>query len=206
MLASGNSVGIEGDINMDGKIDVLDLAMLGKAWGSPSDPKFNGCADLNHDGKIDVSDLAILGQHWGEEGFYTKAIPDESGLGSFAWLKGSWSVDEENKLTLDCKEVGVQWLNPLVICSDKIRVKSEGDIIGDTYLYKDVWEQQTEEIKDSTSVTWYMQTIGRSSESWRVIIEDNGDRYVKLVVSTFLNYGGPDDGGSLAYQEIEIKW
>lgn len=71
-----------GDINSDGEVNQLDLALLGQAWGShDGDPNYNACADLNKDGVIDVKDLAILGQHWGEEKDFvgTSVISEISG-------------------------------------------------------------------------------------------------------------------------------
>jgi hypothetical protein len=64
-----------GDINSDGKVNQLDLALLGQAWNShEGDLNYNACADLNKDGVIDVIDLSILGQHWGEEKDYVETF------------------------------------------------------------------------------------------------------------------------------------
>lgn len=55
-----------GDINFDGQVNIIDLAMLGIAWGSSSgDANWNANADLNNDGSVSLLDLAILGQNWG---------------------------------------------------------------------------------------------------------------------------------------------
>ena len=55
------------DINQDGKIDILDLAILAKAFGSyPGHPRWNPDADVNNDGYVDLKDIAIVASHFGE--------------------------------------------------------------------------------------------------------------------------------------------
>ncbi len=55
-----------GDINGDDEVGLLDLAMLGQAWGSSEgDANWNSNADLNNDNTVTLLDLAILGQNWG---------------------------------------------------------------------------------------------------------------------------------------------
>lgn len=58
---------IPGDINMDGSVDISDLAIMGANWNltGPSGGAFWGEGDLNGDGIVDISDLSILGANWG---------------------------------------------------------------------------------------------------------------------------------------------
>jgi hypothetical protein len=49
-----------GDLNNDGKVDVLDLSVLLSAWGTA-----NTTADVNKDGSVNFFDLSILLAHWG---------------------------------------------------------------------------------------------------------------------------------------------
>jgi len=61
------TAGLTGDINGDGVVNYVDLAILGAAYGSTSgSPNYNASADLNGDGTINYVDLAILGAHYGE--------------------------------------------------------------------------------------------------------------------------------------------
>jgi hypothetical protein len=53
--------GPKGDLNGDGKVEVMDLGILLSAWGRTDKPP----ADLNQDGIVDVVDLGILLSHWG---------------------------------------------------------------------------------------------------------------------------------------------
>ena len=53
------------DINEDGKIDLRDLAMLGRYFGEPVAPAYSKC-DVNEDGTVDNSDLMILKGRYGE--------------------------------------------------------------------------------------------------------------------------------------------
>lgn len=60
--------GLPGDVNNDCSVNILDLASVGKAYGSqPGDPNWNGNADLNGDGVINIFDLAIVGVSYGGE-------------------------------------------------------------------------------------------------------------------------------------------
>ncbi len=51
----------EGDINLDGKVSSLDLAILIATWGSTTDLR----ADINKDGRVSSADLAKLISRWG---------------------------------------------------------------------------------------------------------------------------------------------
>lgn len=51
----------EGDINLDGKVGPIDLAILIATWGSTTDLR----ADINRDGKVASADLARLISRWG---------------------------------------------------------------------------------------------------------------------------------------------
>ncbi|MGA2799197.1 MAG: TIGR03790 family protein [Thermoguttaceae bacterium] len=56
-----------GDINIDGKVDLADLAIMGKYWGAAGQAGgylWNE-GDLNGDGAVNSADLAILGKNWG---------------------------------------------------------------------------------------------------------------------------------------------
>ena len=56
-----------GDVNGDAKVDIKDLVLLIKAFGSyPDKPNWNPNADLNNDGKVDIKDLVLLIKHFGE--------------------------------------------------------------------------------------------------------------------------------------------
>lgn len=62
-----------GDINADGKVDVKDVYMVAKAYGSaePPEPSPSGhpwdpVCDINNDGNIDVKDYYIVCKHYGE--------------------------------------------------------------------------------------------------------------------------------------------
>lgn len=75
---SGTTVIVKGeetpwDVNRDGRVDILDLVMVGQRFGEritlhePPDP------DVNRDGIVNVLDLVLIGQHFGED--YTTASP-----------------------------------------------------------------------------------------------------------------------------------
>ena len=60
-------LGIIGDVNGDCKVGIVDLATVGKYYGtSPSDLNWNPGADVYIDGKIDIKDLTAVGMHYGQ--------------------------------------------------------------------------------------------------------------------------------------------
>jgi len=60
-------VGIPGDINADGKVDMKDIGNICMAYGSyPGHPKWNPNADINDDGKVDMKDIGIACMHYGQ--------------------------------------------------------------------------------------------------------------------------------------------
>ena len=60
-------VGIPGDINADGKVDMKDIGSICMAYGSyPGHPKWNPNADINDDGKVDMKDIGYACMHYGQ--------------------------------------------------------------------------------------------------------------------------------------------
>jgi uncharacterized protein (TIGR03790 family) len=59
---------LAGDANMDGRVDMIDLATIGANWGDTVTPGGAGwyAGDLNSDGIVDVLDLALMGDSWGQ--------------------------------------------------------------------------------------------------------------------------------------------
>jgi len=51
------------DLNMDGKVDVLDMILVGQKFGQAGSPGWIR-EDVNKDGTIDVLDMILIGQHW----------------------------------------------------------------------------------------------------------------------------------------------
>jgi hypothetical protein len=69
-----------GDINGDGKVNLSDLVLLAKAYGShranydyqgePASPNWNSNADINGDGHVSLSDLSLLAKNYGKGVIY----------------------------------------------------------------------------------------------------------------------------------------
>jgi len=58
---------LTGDINGDGIVDVFDLRICAKAFGSkPENINWNPLVDLNNDGLIDIFDLRKIAKYYGE--------------------------------------------------------------------------------------------------------------------------------------------
>jgi PKD repeat protein len=59
-------VTVPGDVNGDGKVNLADLVLLAKAYGStPGSPNWNPNADFNNDGSVGLDDLVILAKYYG---------------------------------------------------------------------------------------------------------------------------------------------
>lgn len=56
-----------GDVNGDGKVDMKDIAIVAKAFGTvPGDPRWNPEADINGDDKVDMKDIALIARNFGK--------------------------------------------------------------------------------------------------------------------------------------------
>jgi hypothetical protein len=57
---------VMGDINHDGTVNILDLSIIARSFGSvPSNPRWNPYADLNKDDVINILDITILARNFG---------------------------------------------------------------------------------------------------------------------------------------------
>jgi subtilisin family serine protease len=60
-------VKMEGDLNGDGFVDIVDLSIVGVAYGKfEGEPGYDPEADLNNDGFVDIGDITIVCIHYGE--------------------------------------------------------------------------------------------------------------------------------------------
>jgi len=58
---------IPGDLNSDGIVNIFDLRIVAKAYGSkPGEPNWDSRADLNRDGKINIYDLVLVSANYGK--------------------------------------------------------------------------------------------------------------------------------------------
>jgi parallel beta-helix repeat protein len=69
-LAGGTiEVRIPGDINGDGRVDILDAIQFGNYFGlRQGDKGWNPDADLNHDGQVNILDMIIVARNFGSLG------------------------------------------------------------------------------------------------------------------------------------------
>jgi hypothetical protein len=60
-------VGIPGDVNGDGKVDMKDIGYVAMRFGmKPNDPRWSSYADLDDDGKINMYDVGFAARHFME--------------------------------------------------------------------------------------------------------------------------------------------
>ena len=58
---------ITGDLNVDGRVDMKDIATAALAFGSyPTHPRWNPTCDLNGDNKIDLKDIGMIAKNFGK--------------------------------------------------------------------------------------------------------------------------------------------
>jgi hypothetical protein len=56
-----------GDVNGDNKVDIKDITLIAKAYGSfPGHPNWNPFCDFNNDGKIDARDFCLVCVNYGK--------------------------------------------------------------------------------------------------------------------------------------------
>jgi len=61
-------VSIPGDLNGDFKVNSLDVAIMGRAFGStPNSANWNPNADIDDNGIVNMVDVAILARHYGQQ-------------------------------------------------------------------------------------------------------------------------------------------
>jgi uncharacterized protein (TIGR03790 family) len=87
-----------GDANLDGRVDVADLSLLGAYWGTTgqSGGYMWSYGDFNGDGVIDVADLSLLGAYWGQTaGWAQNGVQNAGPLDAAAFLQ---SVPEPSVL------------------------------------------------------------------------------------------------------------
>ena len=59
---------IEGDINGDFQVDIYDIVLIARAFGSkPGDPDWNPNANIVEDNSIDIYDVVIVAQNFGKK-------------------------------------------------------------------------------------------------------------------------------------------
>ena len=51
------------DVNDDGRVDIIDLVLLGQHWGETGTPGWIP-QDVKVDDVINVLDMVVIGQHW----------------------------------------------------------------------------------------------------------------------------------------------
>lgn len=64
------------DQNMDGVVDIFDVAIVSNNWGMTGDPGIPG--DANKDGVVDIFDVAVVSNNWNPGG--AAAVPEPSSL------------------------------------------------------------------------------------------------------------------------------
>lgn len=53
------------DINQDGKVNILDLALVAKAWGStPGHPRWDPRCDVNGDNRVNIMDITLVAKEY----------------------------------------------------------------------------------------------------------------------------------------------
>jgi len=62
-----STVRLDGDLNLSGRVDGVDLVLLARSFGSQKGSgRYVAAADIDDDGKVDGSDLALLAANFGE--------------------------------------------------------------------------------------------------------------------------------------------
>lgn len=79
------------DINDDAIVNILDMAIVGAAYGSePGDPNWNPLADLNNDTIVNMLDLSHVALHYGK--WYPNGSGSKGGETDSALVEGTISL------------------------------------------------------------------------------------------------------------------
>ena len=67
-FTDGNiTVRLPGDVNGDGRVDIRDIALVARAFGStPTSPNWNPAADISGDGIVNMQDITLVARHLGQ--------------------------------------------------------------------------------------------------------------------------------------------
>jgi parallel beta-helix repeat protein len=66
LMAYGTGLRHVGDVNDDGRVDIMDLAMVEAVFGSSIwQARYNPSCDFNFDGRVDIQDLAMTSGNFG---------------------------------------------------------------------------------------------------------------------------------------------
>lgn len=65
VIAGATATCPPGDLNHDGRVNILDLSSLIGHYGQPATASGAGTADINWDGIVDSNDLTILVANYG---------------------------------------------------------------------------------------------------------------------------------------------
>jgi hypothetical protein len=61
------TVRLMGDVNGDGRVNLMDIALVARAFGStPTSPNWNPAADLNGDGTVNMKDVVLVARNFGQ--------------------------------------------------------------------------------------------------------------------------------------------
>jgi parallel beta-helix repeat protein len=67
LMRPWNSFVLYGDVNGDGTVNILDVILVSKAFGtSQGDLNYDPSSDLNQDGRINILDMILVAKHFGQ--------------------------------------------------------------------------------------------------------------------------------------------
>jgi hypothetical protein len=91
-----SAVAIPGDVNADSTVDVYDILILARAYGStPKSSNWNPKADINSDGVVDVYDVLAAAGHYGENVTYDEDSSIQImryAIGTYSWTPQDYAT------------------------------------------------------------------------------------------------------------------
>ena len=65
-ISKAISIHFTGDVNMDGRVDIRDISLVAKQFGTDTNsPNWKPVCDVNNDGKVNIKDISIVAKNFG---------------------------------------------------------------------------------------------------------------------------------------------
>jgi hypothetical protein len=174
-----NAVRLNGDINGNGWIDLVDVLVLTEQWlQKPADS--GPSADLNDDGDIDLVDYAVVADNWMDSedglfrGHHTLDANSYDPCGLDLGRTYYWRIDEVNDANSNSPWKGEVWS-----FTAKYFVLDDFESYQDSNDLRDTW------VGNKTGLVHLEETMANDGNSMKYVYDNNGTPFYSEAVRTY---------------------